>query len=187
MYDGLPLTLWIAPRSNVLNKLLSSTSSPTRVAFRSAWLGTLLMLLLLRLRMLTRMPVNVLSSIFMIELWEKSRLSISTSRENVSSERYLDWLKRSLSLKISLFFYVLLTQQGWYGIVWKIDNFQFWRRIKHEVGGLEYVVVWHVHAEEAGQTEGGRGHGVDAVVGEVQVLQPGERYQHWTGTGAIFG
>ena len=38
------------------------------MAFRSAKLGTLLMLLLLRLRMLTRMPVNVLSSIFMIEL-----------------------------------------------------------------------------------------------------------------------
>ena len=185
MYDGLPLTSWIAPRSNVLNKLLSSTSSPTREAFRSARLGTLLMLLLLRLRMLTRIPVNVLSSIFMIELWEKSRLSISTSLENVSSERYLDWLKRSLSLKISLFFYVLLTQQGWYGIVRKVDNFQFWRRIKHEVGGLEDVVVGQVHGEETGQAEGGRGHSVDAVVGEVEVLQPGERYQHWTG--ATFG
>ena len=184
MDDGLPLTSWIAPRSNVLNKLLSSTSSPTREAFLSARLGTLLMLLLLRLRMLTRIPVNVLSSIFMIELWEKSRLSISTSLENVSSERYLDWLKRSLSLKISLFLYILLTQQGWYGIVRKVDNFQFWRRIKHEVGGLEDVVVGHVHGEETGQAEGGRGHGVDAVVGEVEVLQPGERYQHWTG--AIF-
>ena len=120
--------------SRVLYKLSSKSNFETLVSFCKDRVGTFLKLLWLRSSFFTSIPARVLSSIFIIELWEKSRSSILLNNENVPSEKWL-WIKQWIRQTICINF-------GRENNFWHRFRMQYGQLLAWKYKFFIYVLPW---------------------------------------------